>query len=52
MQQNRYQMCIRDSYIVETLRVLAFDKTTKDIVTNVRYTASEGDIIRLSLIHI
>ena len=35
-----------DDYIVETLRVLAFDKTTKDIVTNVRYTASEGDIIR------
>ena len=38
MQGNTHLGTDPDDYIVETLRVLAFDKTTKDIVTNVRYT--------------
>lgn len=38
-----------DDYIVKTLRVLAFDGITGAVVTNVRYNASENDIIRHSI---
>lgn len=35
-----------EDYIIHTLRVLAFDKTTGDKVTNLFYNAHSGDIIR------
>ena len=35
-----------EDYIIHTLRVLAFDKTTGDKVTNLFYNAHSGDIMR------
>ena len=35
-----------DDYVIETLRILAFDKVTENCVSNVRYNAANGDIIQ------
>ena len=35
-----------DDYVIETLRILAFDKVTGSCVSNVRYNAANGDIIK------
>lgn len=35
-----------DDYVVETLRILAFDKLTGNCLSNARYNVSNGDIIQ------